>query len=193
MASQPSDPWRTLVGETLCHSPWLSVERETIATPTRPQGVEWIVARRPKAAVVAPRTPEGHYALIRQERLPVRREIWEFPAGQVEGAFTAESVRQTACRELGEEAGLSCPGGLISLGILFSSPGFTDECCHLFLADGVLPAPELLQRDANESIHEVRFFAPEELRRAIADGEINDANTMACFARLVASGLFLRA
>jgi len=192
MSADPTHSWHTLRGETLCQSPWLTVSRETIATPSRPQGVEWMVASRPVAAVVAPRTPEGNYALIRQERLPVRREIWEFPAGQVDGEVTSESILRTASRELGEEAALSCPGGLIPLGVLFSSPGFTNECCHLFLADGVRAAPELLQHDANESIHEVRFFSPEELIRAIADGDICDANTLACFARLQARGLFFR-
>ncbi len=192
MPSAPSASWHTISGETLCESPWLTVNRETIATPTRPQGVEWMVAKRPVAAVVAPRTPEGNYALIRQERLPVRREIWEFPAGQVEGDVSAESILHTASRELGEEAALACPGALISLGVLFSSPGFTNECCHLFLADGVRPAPELRQHDADESIHEVRFFTPEELSLSIASGEICDANTLACFARLQAKGLFLR-
>lgn len=192
MTSDPSHPWRTLAGETLCRSPWLTVTRETIATPGRPHGVEWMVAKRPTAAVVAPRTPDGRYALIRQERLPVRREIWEFPAGQVDGDASEESILATAHRELGEEAALVCPGGLIPLGVLFSSPGFTDECCHLFFADGVHPAPELRQHDANECIHEVRYFEPGELRAAIADGEISDANTLACFARLVARGLFER-
>lgn len=182
--------WPTLNSEKLCDSPWLSVSREKIATPSRPNGVEWMVIRRSVAAVVAPRTREGNYVLIRQERIPVKREIWEFPAGQVEGAVTPETILATATRELGEEAALACRSPLIPLGMYFSSPGFTDECCHLFLADGVESEPGLQQHDENEAIHGVRSFTPEDLLQAVADGKICDANTLACFARLQARGIF---
>jgi len=188
--STASGAWPTLHSETLCDTPWLSVAREKIATPSRPAGVEWTVIRRSLAAVVAPRTREGNYILIRQERVPVRREFWEFPAGQVDGEVTPESILATASRELGEEAALSCRAPLVPLGRYFSSPGFTDECCHLFLADGVEAEPGLKCHDANEAIHGVRSFTPDELQRAVAEGEICDANTLACFARLQARGLF---
>lgn len=190
MDMNTSRAWPTLNSEILCDTPWLSVAREKIATPSRPAGVNWMVIRRPVAAVVAPRTPEGNYVLIRQERVPARREFWEFPAGQVDGEVTPQSILATASRELGEEAALACRTPLIPLGRYFSSPGFTDECCHLFLADGVEQAPGLKCHDANEVIHDVRTFTPDELRRAVAEGEICDANTLACFARLQARGLF---
>ena len=167
------------------------MSRELVATPSRPSGVQWMVAHRPAAAVVAPRTEDGKYLLIRQERIPVRRETWEFPAGQVEGEVNEQSIVQTARRELGEEAGVRCPGELVSLGYFFSSVGFTDECCHLFLAPDVVSAAELVDHDALEAIHEVRAFAPEELVAAIAEGVIIDANTMAVFARLHARGFYL--
>jgi len=190
MDTNTSGAWPTLHSEILCDTPWLSVAREKIATPSRPAGVNWMVIRRSVAAVVAPRTPEGNYVLIRQERVPTRREFWEFPAGQVDGEVSPETILAAASRELGEEAALACRSPLIPLGRYFSSPGFTDECCHLFLADGVEQAPGLQCHDANEAIHGVRSFTPDELQSAVAEGEICDANTLACFARLQAKGLF---
>ena len=183
--------WKLLGSESFCDSPWLRVSRELVATPSRPAGVHWMVAHRPVAAVVAPRTPEGHYLLIRQERIAVQRETWEFPAGQIEGAVNEQSIVQTAHRELGEEAGVRCPGSLVSLGLFYSSVGFTDECCHLFLAPDVVASADLVDHDEHEAIHEVRAFAPDELVAAIADGIIMDANTMAVFARLHARGVYL--
>ena len=183
--------WNLLSSETFCDFPWLRVTREHVATPSRPEGVHWMVAHRPVAAVVAPRTPEGKYLLIRQERIPVRRETWEFPAGQVEGDVSEQSIIQTAHRELGEEAGVRCPGGLVSLGLFYSSVGFTDECCHLFLAPDVVAAEDLVDHDEHEAIHEVRAFSPDELIAAIGEGIIMDANTMAVFARLHARGVYL--
>jgi len=183
--------WPLLASETFCDFPWIRVARELVATPTRPAGVHWMVAHRPVAAVVAPRTPSGDYLLIRQERIPIRRETWEFPAGQVEGKVTEQAILRAAHRELGEEAGVRCPGELLALGLFYSSVGFTDECCHLFLAPDVVHSADLVDHDEHEAIHEVRAFAPDALIAAIAEGLILDANTMAVFARLHARGVFL--
>lgn len=183
-----SGGWRELGRETLVATPYLDVFRETVATPTRPAGVVWTVARRASAAVVAPRTPDGRYLLVRQERVPVRRELWEFPAGQVEGEATPEAIAATAHRELAEEAGARVAGELIPLGSYYSSVGFTDEQPHLFLATDVVPRAEGATPDAGEAIVECRAFTVAELRAAIASGEICDANTLALFARLVAAG-----
>lgn len=181
--------WHVLSSETLCDTPYLRVHREHIATPSRPEGVTWMVARRHTAAVVAPRTVDGRFILIRQERIAVRRVLWEFPAGQVDGDVNEATIYETALRELGEEAGVSCPGALVSLGCFFSSVGFTDECCHLFLASGVVPRAEGFDHDEHEAILETREFSEEELTRLIGSGEIVDSNTLATYARLKARGL----
>ena len=51
---KPNDDWRILSSENLCDTPCLRVHRQRIATPTRPDGVTWLVAGRHTAAVVAP-------------------------------------------------------------------------------------------------------------------------------------------
>ncbi len=191
MSASQSSGWNTLQSEPLCGSPFLNVFRERIATPSRPAGIDWLVVRRRTAAVVAPRTPDGRFLLLRQERAAVRRTLWEFPAGQVDGnGPDAETIRETAERELGEEAGVRCEGGWIPLGGFFSSVGFTDEYCHLFLARDVVPRPEGPSHDAQEAILEVRAFTPSELEGMIASGEIVDSNTLAAYARMRAKGVF---
>jgi len=188
MSGVSGDGWRTISAETLCETPYLQVYREFVATPTRPAGVHWGVVRRRMAAVVAPRTPEDKFILVRQERVAVRRLLWEFPAGQVDGAPDEASIRETALRELGEEAGVECRGELIPMGYFFSSPGFTDECSHLFLATDVLPREAGTKHDEHEAIVEARAFSAEDLRAMIAGNEIIDANTLSLFARLTARG-----
>jgi ADP-ribose pyrophosphatase len=178
--------WRVLKSETLCDTPYLKVRREHIATPSRPDGVTWMVARRHTAAVVAPRRTDGKFILIRQERVAVRRVLWEFPAGQVDGEVNEKSIYETALRELGEEAGVSCSSELVPLGYFFSSVGFTDECCHLFLARDVVPREEGFDHDEHEAILEVGQFSEEELAGLIGRGEIVDSNTLATYARLKA-------
>lgn len=182
--------WKLLASENLCDSPHLRVERETVATPTRPDGVQWMVAHRAEAAVVAPLTAEGKFILVRQERVPIRRLLWEFPAGQVDGEATEVSILETAHRELGEETGTMTKEEFVPLGLFYPSAGFTTERSHLFLARNVVPRPEGAKHDQHEAITEAREFTPAELRRLIAEGEIVDANTLSAFARLVALGLF---
>lgn len=184
----PGDGWETLSAVALCETPHLNVYSERIATPSRPGGVEWVVARRVRAAVVAPRLVDGRYVLIRQERPAVRRVVWEFPAGQCDRE--GEAASETALRELGEEAGLVCRGGLTPLGEFHPAIGFADEVCALFLAEECEFVEGLGQQDPQEAILDVRAVAPDALEALIAAGEIVDSNTLAAYARLQARGLF---
>ena len=182
--------WRTLADETLFENPHISVHRPTVTTPTRPKPFRWLVAHRKGAVVIAPMTREGDFLLVRQERVPIRATIWEFPAGQIDDASEFDAIRATAIRELREESGyeLAPDGALIPLGHFFPSAGFTDEHSHLMLARPVVPSPLGSSHDAAEAITECRAFSQAQLRAMIASGEICDANTLAAFARMVAMG-----
>jgi len=181
-----SEGWNVPHSETIFEASFLKLTREHITTPTRPQGVDWMVVRRPTCAVVAPLTPEGKFVLIRQERVSVRQVTWEFPAGQIDEEVSEASIRATALRELGEETGMECRGELTPLGLFYSSAGFTDEHAHLFLATDVVPRAEGALHGDGEMILEVRAFSKDELRDMIAACEIFDANTLAVYARLTA-------
>jgi ADP-ribose pyrophosphatase len=189
-AIQDGPGWGTLGADLQYGNPFLQVYLATVRTPTRPGGAPWTIVHRKGAVVIAPMIPDGRFLLIRQERIPIRATIWEFPAGQIDDATEPDAIRATASRELREEAGYELgPGGeLIPLGCFFSSPGFTDEHGYLFLARGVVPSPGGASHDENEAIHEVRAFTPAELRRMIAENEIRDANTLSTFARMTALG-----
>jgi ADP-ribose pyrophosphatase len=186
-----AEGWRTHASEPLFDNPHLSVHRVTVSSPTRAEPFQWLVCHRKSAVVIAPQTEDGRFLLVRQERVPIRATIWEFPAGQIEDHAEPEAIRATAARELREEAGYElAPGGeFIALGHFFPSCGFTDEHSHLFLARPVIPHPAGTELDENEAITESRAFTAAELRAMIASGEIRDANTLAAFARLVAMGL----
>jgi ADP-ribose diphosphatase len=185
---QDHQGWQTHDVEQLFANPYLTVDRVTVTSPTRPQPFPWTVCHRKGAVVVAPMTTEGKLLLVRQERVPIRATIWEFPAGQIDDHAEPEAIRATALRELREEAGyeLAKNGELIPLGYFFPSAGFTDEHSHLFLACPVIEHPEGTEHDPGEAIMECRGFMPAEIRQMIATGEIRDANTLAAFARLVA-------
>jgi 8-oxo-dGTP pyrophosphatase MutT (NUDIX family) len=188
-----SEPWEVVASTPVYRSPYLEVRSEKVLVPGDPRARAWITVRRKAAVVIAPLTEAGAFLLIRQARIPVRRFLWEFPAGQVDeaGELTPAILEATARRELFEETGHALPdeGRLTSLGPFFSSAGFTDETCHFFLARPVRSRTGGGEPHPDEVIAEVKEFSPMELRRMVAENMIQDANTLALFARLAARGM----
>ena len=170
----------------------LEVVTEDVKTPSHEQAKNWTIVYRKPAVVVAAMTRAGEFLMVQQERVPIRAAIWEMPAGQIDSSTepSREQIEETALRELQEETGykLAAEGELISLGEFFSSPGFTDERGHFFLARPV-ERQSGAERDEAESILDCRAFAPAEIRRMIRGNEIRDANTLSICARLSAHGL----
>ena len=183
--------WSTVATEIMFADPYLEIQRVVVRSPTRQQPFDWTVCHRKGAVVVVPITSRGEFLLVRQERVPIRATIWEFPAGQIdqETEHDEAAIRATGLRELREESGyeLASDGEVVSLGHFFPSAGFTDEHSHLLLARPVFPSALGHAPDASEAITESGLFSREQLRAMIAAGEIRDANTLAAFARLAAS------
>ena len=188
-----SQEWELLSEEIQFANPYVQVRAARVRTPSRSEGCNWTVVHRKGAAVVVPVTEADDLLLVRQERVPIRATLWEFPAGQIDVSAEHDdaTIRATALRELREESGYElAPGGeLLSLGYFFPSCGFTDEHSHLFLARPVVPSLHGRSPDENEAIAECRAFSPEEFRAMIASGEIRDANTLSAYARMCAMGL----
>ena len=183
------DSWETVSSEPHFANAHLQVVTDHVRTPSRSQARTWTIVHRKAAVIIAPTTRDGRIVLIRQERIPIRAAIWEMPSGQIDGP-AQETAEQVALRELREEAGyeLARDGQLIALGYYFTSPGFTDERGHFFLARPVESSPNYV-RDESESILDCRAFTVREIRRMIAENEICDANTLSLWARLSARDL----
>src|SRR4029434_3921164 len=99
-------------------------------------------------------TAKEYLVLIRQERVPIRATIWEFPAGQIDehAEHDEAAIGATGLRELREESGyeLESGGSVISLGHYFPSAGFTDEHSYLLLARPVILSAFGRDPDAGE-------------------------------------------
>ncbi len=182
--------WNTVSDEVAFANPYVEVHAVKVTSPTRPEPFPWTVCHRKAAVVVAAQTEGGKFLLVRQERVPIRATIWEFPAGQIDEAteHDLKAIHATGLRELREESGyeLAPSGEIVSMGHFFPSAGFTDEHSHLLFVRPVVESPSGPQLDENEAIMEARAFTVQELRAMIASGEICDANTLAAFARLTA-------
>lgn len=145
----------------------------TVESVHLPNGadVDLEVIRHPGAAAVVPLDWNGEILLIRQYRHAAGGFILEVPAGKLD---RGEPPEQCAARELVEEAGVEA--GLIDgLGSILTTPGFTDEVIHLFLARDLARAPQRLDADEVLTVERVPFA------RALAmctSGEIRDAKSV---------------
>ena len=132
--------------------------------------------RHPGAAAVVPfLDPPGsadpRAVLIRQFRHAADGYIWEVPAGRLDGGESPESCAE---RELEEETGMRARR-LERLTTIYTTPGFTDERIHLFLADGLEPGAEHREADEFMELHTLRWSQVLEM---IDRGEIVDGKTL---------------
>lgn len=158
----------------------LGIERVTLPNGAE---VDLEIVRHRGASAVAAIDGEGRVALIRQFRHAAGGYLWELPAGVLDRPD--ESPEACAGRELLEEAGLRA-GSLTPLATILTTPGFTDERIHLFLARD-------LAEDAHTHEHDevIAEIARPPLRDALAmirRGEIVDAKTI-CGLQLAAIAL----
>jgi ADP-ribose pyrophosphatase len=156
----------------------LGIERATF-----PDGrqVELEVIRHPGASAVLPLHDDGSVTLVRQWRHAGGGLHVEVPAGVLE---RGEAPAACAARELAEEAQLQA-GTLVPLASIHTTPGFTDERIHLFLARDLRPADG--RPEADEYLHPLRVPFEEALQWT-ADGRITDGKTI-CALHLAARHL----
>ncbi len=117
--------------------------------------------------------PDPEILLIRQWRYTTAGEILEIPAGMRDS--TEETFAACARRELREETGYSAER-LVPLTAVWTTPGFTDERVHIFVARGLARGERDL--DADEFVEVVRLPLSEAIRR-VRTGAITDAKTVA--------------
>jgi ADP-ribose diphosphatase len=133
-------------------------------------GNEREIVEHPGAVAIVAVDRDGYVAFVRQLREAVRTRLLELPAGTREDG---EEPLATAKRELREECGLT-GGEWSALGGFWTTPGFTREYMHVFLAEGVV-AGEADPED-DEDLELVRWPVDEIESRL---GELEDAKTLA--------------
>jgi ADP-ribose pyrophosphatase len=128
------------------------------------------------SAVVMPVDERKRILLVRQYRLPVRRYLWELPAGTVD---PGETPLRTARRELTEETGYRARS-FRKIAEFYPSPGFLSEKMTIYLATGLNAGKAKPMED--ERI-ETRWFTAHEVDSMIGSGKIRDAKTNIGFLR----------
>ena len=152
----------------------ISLDVDVVRFPDGSVG-ELEMIRHPGASAVVPflsdpRGEDPQILMIRQYRYAAEGYLLEIPAGRLD---PGESPRNCALRELKEETGCSAEQ-VDHLFTMYTTPGFTDEKIHLFMATGLVAGES--KRESDEFLD----LEPMPLSRAlklVEAGEIKDAKT----------------
>jgi 8-oxo-dGTP pyrophosphatase MutT (NUDIX family) len=116
--------------------------------------------------------------LVRQYRHPVRRHLWELPAGLRDE--DGELPLRTAQRELAEEALLSAARWSL-LATVHNSPGFSDEQVLIYLAEELadVARPDGFVVEHEEADMTVARVPLADAVQRVFDGDIRNSSAVA--------------
>lgn len=149
---------------------------DTVRFPDGSTGELELIRHSGAAAVVPilgdPDGPDPDILLLRQFRYAAGGDIYEIPAGRPDRP--GEPWEDVARRELEEETGYVA-GHLRRLTTLYTTPGFTDERIHVFLATDLSRGATNLDPD---EFLDILAMPRADVMDAIRDGRIIDAKSL---------------
>jgi ADP-ribose pyrophosphatase len=131
--------------------------------------------RHPGASAVVPflSDPQGEdpqILLIKQYRYAADGFLYEIPAGRLD---PGEEPEACAHRELREETGCTATS-MQHLYTFYTTPGFTDEKIHIFMATGLIQGESAREADEFLTVESVRLSRALEM---VKSGELKDGKT----------------
>ncbi len=152
----------------------LNLDIDRVRFPDGSVGELEIIRHSGASAVVPflsdPAGDDPQLLLIKQYRYAASGYVYELPAGRLD---PGEAPEDCARRELREETGCSAER-VEFLYTMYTTPGFTDERIHLFLAAGLTQGETGHESDEFLTIETVPLSQALEM---IRDGVIQDAKT----------------
>ena len=162
---------KTLSSQQIYDGRILKLRLDTVKLPSGRVTKREIVEHDDSIAIVAI-DGDDNVLLVKQFRKAVEKEVLEIPAGGIEpGEEPVAAVK----RELREETGF-LPQRVERIGGFYTSPGYSSEFLHLFVASDL--TPEKLQAEDTESI-KVERVPISRILELIRTGAINDAKSVA--------------
>ena len=161
---------RKLSGREVYHGRIVNVCMDEVLLPNGRQAQREVV-EHPGGVAILPVDDKGFCYMVRQFRYPAGHMILETPAGKLE---YGEDHYACAVRELSEETGFTADE-FIYLGVFYTSPGFSSEKLHVYLALGLHPGRCHL--DEGEFLN-VEKYSLDQLMDMVMANQIEDAKTI---------------
>ena len=153
----------------------LDLDVDRVRFPNGSEGELEIIRHAGASAVLPflsdPTGDDPQVLLIKQYRYAAERFIYEIPAGLLE---KGEAPEACARRELREETGCTAER-VARLTTMFTTPGFTDERIHLFMAVGLTHGEHAREHDEFMEVETMTLARALEL---VEQGEIVDGKTI---------------
>jgi ADP-ribose pyrophosphatase len=167
---------KTVSSDKIFSGKILNLRVDTVEMPDGSTATREIVEHHGAVAVAAV-DAEGMIYLVRQYRKPVEEVLLEIPAGKLE---IGEDAVECAHRELLEETGLKAES-LEKVFTYYTTPGFTTEAIHIFVASGLTQYEA--QPDEDEFLDLVKLPL-DEAYAMIRSGEIKDGKSIVALQHL---------
>ena len=172
LTDEPAN-WPVVSSAELARGRLVTLRTDKVRTPDD-ERAERDVVIHPGAVAVLALDDDQQVLLIRQYRHPVRRLLWEIPAGLRDVA--GEQPWATARRELLAEAGYRARDWRV-LADYYTSPGFSTERLRVFLARDLEFVPEA-ERDFVPEAEEAQLLSAwlplDEAVRKVFAGELHN-------------------
>jgi len=154
--------------------PVFSVVSDDVVMPGGGTARRDYTRHRPAVAVVA-LDDVGRVVLVQQYRHPLRRRLWEIPAGIMD--VDGEPPVVAAARELAEETDLVAARWDLLVDV-HTSPGQSDELIRVFLARELSPVPEAQRhvREQEEAELQVHRIDLDEAVAMVVRGDLTSAS-----------------
>lgn len=133
------------------------------------------IVEHPGGSVVVPVIEDNTILLIAQYRHPFGKEVIELPAGKLDAG---EDPLHCAQRELQEETGYAAHRWE-KLTSIYTTPGFSNEILHIYLARGVYPSEKSQALEEGETTIRVMKLSFADAFAMIEREEIVDGKTIA--------------
>jgi len=152
----------------------INLDRDTVRFPDGSVG-ELEMIRHPGASAIVPFVSDTsgddpQILMVRQYRYAADEYLYEIPAGRLD---PGEAPLACAERELREETGCSARS-MEFLFTMFTTPGFTDERIHVFMATGLERGETAHESDEFITVETVTLSSA---LRFIQEGRIKDGKT----------------
>jgi ADP-ribose pyrophosphatase len=152
----------------------INLDVDTVRFPDGSVGEMDMIRHSGASAIVPflgdPAGDDPQILMLKQYRYAAEQYLYEIPAGRLD---EGESPDACAVRELREETGCTARQ-MDFLFTMFTTPGFTDEKIHVFLASGLERGAHAREADEFITLETMSLSRGLELIRT---GEIKDAKT----------------